>query len=124
LIAGAKMLGTLWKEGVRCPSNWAACSCPEPTKFCRAKALWVRLAKDGVRDIPPSPFGIVEAMTDEELREADLTVIFEIPGIGKAVVGGSKGQISFEKLLELASDREGLRRVLTTLTAFPGSKVE
>jgi hypothetical protein len=125
LERGAAALGKLWKAGdVRC--GWSGvCLCEERTKFCGGKELWVRLAREEGRKVGASDYAIIEAMTDDELKASTLTVVFEIPEVGKVGIGGENGQVDFDFVLALhEKDREGARRVLATLAAFPGSKVD
>lgn len=122
LVNGAKMLGDLWRDGLRCRGGWRAkCDCEKSTKFCRAKLQWASMAsaERGPGIFSGTPFEIIEAMTGEEFRASDLTIELEVPEFDRVKVG-PRGDVSYD---DVAKTDVGLRAVVMVLKKFPGSKV-
>jgi len=47
LLKGAAVLGRLWREGIRCRSEWSGvCPCEPRNVFCEKKALWLSLVRE------------------------------------------------------------------------------
>src|SRR5215467_4686392 len=85
LQKGATALGNTWRAGHRCATGWSiaicdlasddasekavekwACQCEPRTEFCKAKALWFRLAMIELRDLVEGEYGIPMMMTAAE----------------------------------------------------------
>lgn len=121
LLTGAQKLGKLWNEGQRCTDGWASyCTCEIPKTFCKGKELWMSLAAGEGRGLGEGPFEVVEAMLASEFEASKLTMVVEVPDLGKVRVG-PKGEVPWKSFL--GQDIEALRTVLSILTSFPGSKV-
>lgn len=123
LRKGAKVLGDFWASGKRCVTGWMAhCECEKPTDFCKAKALWCRLAAEAKRPVDPdSVFGIIEAFTLDEITDSGLTVLTQFPA-GVLEVG-KKGSIQWSTLKQYLDTPRDLDSVILVLSKFPGSSV-
>jgi hypothetical protein len=124
LFKGAQYIGGLWAKGQRCESaGWmAGCSCDHPTEFCKAKALWVRLAGEVKREVDAqSPFGIIEAMSIAEIEAAGVTIMVQFPA-GILDVG-KKGAMQWSTLRSYMDKPRDLDSVILVLTKFSGSTV-
>lgn len=123
LLKGAGYLGKLWQGNVRCQSGFKlACACEPKTKFCEAKALWLKLAGEDSRVVGGSEdeFAVVNLMTLPEREATGLTVTVDYPGVGPVRVGPS-GDIPWK--LHGAMDPDSVKSVLMILKTFAGSKV-
>lgn len=129
LLRGAAHMGRLWlakKEAAAC--GWTlGCTCTAPSAWCKAKALWLRLAIEDERvtsETEEGPFALLALMSVEELVATRLTVTFDLPDLGKIMLG-PKGQIPWETFFALVKDRDGksFETVLSVLKGFPGAKV-
>lgn len=102
-LAGAAMLGDLWREGQRCTAGWAPrCTCTpdQRTTFCEAKELWIELAPYAHDwHILDTPFGIIEAMTLAELEATRLNIRHDMPSIPQGL--GPDAECSFRALAVL-----------------------
>lgn len=141
LLAGAKLLGRLWRSGVRCATGgWSgSCACgPKKTQFCGAKAQWCKmksaqLGSDVVRahchpDPAADPLAMVKVMNAAEIDSLGLTVVFRIAGQGDVehTIGAGTGKTSSLKmadLVQLADKPDGAWSVFTLLGMMKGSKV-
>lgn len=123
LLNGARLLGQLFRSGVRCNlGGWSMGCCPNPTKFCQAKTQWMRLAEKAGREIEMTDWGVIEAMTFSEFSATGLTMKVDLGEIG--VVGvGSRSEIPIADFLLIAQNPESMKSVLKVLRSFPGSKV-
>lgn len=123
---GAKLLGDLWRAGLRCASGWApSCSClGGKTKFCRAKEQWALLApltrNFAVED---TPFGVVEAMLRPEIEAVGRTLSIETPEVGTWKAGPA-GVVPIDEIYNGWEDGwEEVRVLLMMFKVFPGSTV-
>lgn len=120
LIAGAKMLGELWRAGVRCKDGWmVSCSCEPMTKFCRAKGLWVKIAQEAGRTFDQEP--IVGGMTAQEIKASGVTVQIHVPEHGLVKFGPDPDAIDPEVL---SLPRDVLVSIVGIMKVFPKAKVE
>lgn len=124
LLNGAKLLGQLWRSGVRCGSGWSAgCLCGSPVKFCRAKEQWMRLADKAGRTVDvASQWAFIEAMTIDELEATGLTLTRDLGDLGKVKVGPA-GDFPVREFMKICGDQESLKSVLRVIRKFPGSRV-
>lgn len=130
LVNGSRLLGQLWRDGIRCQDGWRAkCDCENPTRFCRAKVQWASmvatvLERRGGDDVfSGTDFEIVEAMTGQELVSSGLTLNLEVPGFGRLKVG-PKGDVGYDVVAAASqTDIMGLKAILAVIKKFPGSKV-
>jgi len=127
LLRGAAHMGKLWlAKAVKAECGWALdCRCPEPSSWCKAKALWLRLAVEDERvtsETIDGPFALVALMSAEEIVATKLTVTFDLPDLGKIMLG-PKGQMTWETFFGLARDGKSFETVLAVLKGFPGAKV-
>jgi hypothetical protein len=131
LLAGAKVLGTLWKKKVRCKEGWRIvwedghpdCPCVPQGNFCKAKLQWVMLAIEAGRDLSEGPFGLIETMTVSEVDALGIPVGAAIEGVGPFRIGIG-GNAEAKYLAELAKDPESANHIFALMKAFPGSKME
>ncbi len=98
LIQGAAVLGKLWREQIRCISEWSGpCPCPAPNDFCEAKKKWLGLVRelhDGKYPAGLSGtegFLVLECMTEEMLTASGLTILKEVPGARSLIRVGRNG---------------------------------
>jgi hypothetical protein len=131
LVRGAEILGSLWRSGVRCEKKFAlTCSCPAPTKFCRAKKLFSDLWKTAVdngwrrpdwQEIRgDDPHCILFMMNAVEFEATGLNFCVEHPMLGKVKVG-PKG-ISIRGLKDLSELSETtMKRIKEIFDRFPGA---
>lgn len=120
LLRGASVLGRLHAKEEAGKCGWAVeCACGEPAPWCKAKALWVKLAVEDGRKVEGE---LWQTFTKEELAEAKLTVTLDIPGLGHVKVG-PKGDLPWDAVDKVGGEAETLRAVLMILRNFPGSKV-
>ena len=88
LVAGARVLGGYWTQGIRCPAGWSIkCPCGnDATEFCLAKVKWVDILSDHHGGVWPyglegtEPFFIIDAMTKTMTEASGLTIQIEHPG--------------------------------------------
>lgn len=128
LTKGAKILGRLWREGVKCVSTpWQVdCDCEEgATEFCVARKRWVALACDlygedkvmGFSD----PHAVIKMMTRHQFEESGLTVKVELPGGAMVKVGA--GGATWDLIPQLASlrdDPEALSEAVRSVQLIQG----
>jgi hypothetical protein len=107
LLKGATNLGTTWRAGQRCLSDWSRiCPCVAPTDFCQVKRKWIALAEE-FYGAPPhglsgnEPFYVIEAMTLSQFRATGLTALIELPGAAMPIRVGSRGT-TWKTILDLA----------------------
>lgn len=131
LMAGAKILGSLWKKKIRCKEGWRIlwdeghpdCPCNPMTEFCKAKQQWAMLAIGAGRELEEGPCGIIQMMTVSELDASGVVANAEVTGVGAFRIG-TGGNSTAKDLVELAKDPESASHVLSLMKAFPGSKME
>jgi hypothetical protein len=131
LLRGAAHMGRLWLKKIKAECGWAfACPCMidgTMTEWCKAKALWFKLAVEDRRvtgETADGPFALIELMTVDEVVATKLTVTFDLPGLGEIMLG-PKGQMLWETFFSLVKDQNGksLETVFAVLKNFPGAKV-
>lgn len=100
LLKGAENMGTAWRAGQRCLSEFSRiCPCTNPTDFCQVKLKWIQIAEEYYGG---QPFGlaghesyyVIEAMTISQFRATGLTAVIEIPTdsfSGEKIYVGPKG---------------------------------
>jgi hypothetical protein len=127
LVNGARLLGQLWRQNIRCADGWSdTCGDRQPTKFCKAKRQWLDLLSQDRQegDYRPLPdFGreafLLEAMNPDEFEATGMTVEYDIPTVGRVKVG-PKGEIPAAMLRE---EPVTIKAVLQVLETFPDAKV-
>jgi hypothetical protein len=136
LLKGAKVLGDFWQAGERCTEEWSSfgasldpsyglgCVCEAKSKFCKAKAQWVSMAKDDGRGAAEGPFDVALMMTAEEWDRTGLTLKVEIPDVGVVGVGGPKGVIPMKQMKIVSLAPATMASILKIFKVFPGSNVE
>lgn len=108
LLAGAKILGDLWRSGVKCQSGWSGiCPCDEKTDFCDAKARWIGLLVELHGGLPYELSGnegylVLEAMTVKMFEATGLTIRIARPGDRVPLRIGPKGT-DFQTVIDLAA---------------------
>jgi len=135
LLKGATLLGEIWRSGVRCADGWRVmaedggalapdgfCRCPEKSRFCKARGLWIEIAVADGRDVEPGEFGLALMMTASEWDASGLTLYLKDFAKIKDFAVGPKGQISMEELGKVAQVPDSLPSVLALMRRFPGSK--
>jgi len=122
LLKGCKVLGNFWRTKERCAEGWKSteCACGPKTKFCKAKAQWVDLALQDGRMLEEGEYGVAMMMRAEEWDETGLSLIVDIPDIGKVDVG-QKGVISIKELAKVTP--ETMPSILKIFKFFPDSQV-
>jgi hypothetical protein len=107
LMKGAGVLGNLWRQGIRCRSDWSGvCPCEPKSLFCEKKALWLSLVREYNGDIYPAglsgneAFLVLECMTEEMLTASGLTIVKEVPGARSPIRFGRNGTC-LQTLLDL-----------------------
>lgn len=146
LKKGAVALGEYWRAGDRCATGWGvnplaivdgedsekaierwACSCEKKSRFCKAKALWFRLALMELREECAGEFGIALMMASYEWDLTGLTLKYPInqPAPGGKVIGiGQKGLLTMGSLLNLMKVPETFVSTVQLMQAFPGAKID
>jgi hypothetical protein len=108
LSTGAAVLGRLWRDGVRCRSEWSGvCPCAEPNDFCASKAKWLGLLREYHGGLPYGLSGaegylVLEAMTTGMFEATGLTLLVARPGDRVPLRIGPKGT-DFQTLIDLAA---------------------
>ena len=108
LLAGAKVLGELWRFGSQCRSGWTGiCPCDEKTDFCDAKARWLALLEELHGGLPYGLSGnegylVLEAMTKSQFEATGLTIKIARPGDRVPLRIGPKGT-DFATIIDLAA---------------------
>ena len=108
LLAGAKVLGEFWREGVHCRSGWSGiCPCDEKTDFCLAKARWLCILEELYDGLPYGLSGnegylVLEAMTVKMFNATGLTIKIARPGDRVPLRIGPKGT-DFATIIDLAA---------------------
>ncbi len=109
LVRGAEILGRLWKEGVRCRSEWSGvCPCDPPNDFCLSKKKWLGLVLELHGGKYPADlsgtegFLVLDCMTMEMLTASGLTILKVVPGARVPIRVGRKGTC-LQTILDLAA---------------------
>ncbi len=109
LVRGAEILGRLWREGVRCRSEWTGiCPCDPKNDFCTAKRRWLDLVLElhggkYPNDISPNEgFLVLECMNQAALDASGLTILKALPGARVPIRVGRKGTC-LQTILDLQS---------------------
>jgi hypothetical protein len=109
LVRGAAVLGRLWRDGIRCVSEWSGiCPCPAPSDFCLSKLKWLGLVREFNGGKYPSDlsgtegFLVLDCMTEEMLTASGLTILKTVPGARVPIRVGRKGTC-LQTILDLAA---------------------
>jgi len=109
LTKGAAVLGRLWRENVRCVSQWAGiCPCPAPNDFCLVKKKWLGLVKEYYGGKYPhnlsgcEGFLVLECMDQAQLDASELTILRSVPGAPVPIRVGRNGTC-LQTILDLAA---------------------
>ncbi len=146
LKKGAVALGEYWRAGDRCMTGWGvtptaiaagedaekaverwACSCEKKSRFCKAKALWFKLALMELREECDGEYAIALMMTATEWDLTGLTLKYPIkqPAPDGKVIGiGQKCRITMSTMRNLMKASETLPSVVGLIEAFPGATIE
>lgn len=107
LVKGAEVLGRLWRDGVRCVSQWSGvCPCATPNDFCLSKKKWLALVREYNGGQYPAGlsgaegFLVLECMTEAMLTASGLTIVKEVPGARSPIRFGRNGTC-LQTLLDL-----------------------
>lgn len=139
LLAGAKMLGNLWRRGKRCARAWAigdadilatvtplvfaGCACEPRTDFCKARWLWITLAVQAEQELADGDHGLALSMSSSQWDATGLTITLPVEG-GANVAVGPKGSMSMKHFRELAKDPKAAQSIFSLLKVFPKARVE
>lgn len=124
LLAGAKLLGELWRRGERCSLGWSMeCKDPLPrNRFCRAKLQWVRMAEDvDGRIFCPGEYAVIEAMKASEFDATGLVAVVQTPKGGRIKVGPGGNFDSMAKLALVAGESGGA--LASLMFMFPDAQL-
>lgn len=109
LVRGAEVLGRLWRDGVRCRSEWSGvCPCAEPNDFCLSKKKWLGLVREFNGGVYPcglsgtEGFLVLECMTEEALMASGITILKSVPGARVPIRVGRNGTC-LQTILDLAA---------------------
>ena len=116
LVKGAEVLGRLWREKVRCISEWSGvCPCAEPNDFCTTKKKWLGLVLEyhGGK-YPYDLVGhegllVLECMDAKMFEASGLTILLELPPKRALLRVGRKGTCG-QTILDLAAIPAGEER--------------
>jgi hypothetical protein len=107
LVKGAGILGRLWRDNVRCRSDWSGvCPCQPQNDFCVAKSKWLTLVREYNDGVYPAGlsgnegFLVLECMTEEMLTASGFTIVKEVPGARSPIRFGRNGTC-LQTLLDL-----------------------
>jgi len=107
LVKGAAILGRLWRENVRCLSQWSGiCPCASPTDFCLAKRKWLELVRELHDGYPHGLSGnegflVLECMDGAAFEASGLTIVKELPRARSPIRIGRGGTCP-QTILDLA----------------------
>jgi hypothetical protein len=109
LAKGAAVLGRLWREGVRCRSEWSGvCPCEAPNDFCLSKRKWLGLVLEMYGGQYPhgltgcEGFLVLECMDERCFEASGLTILKTVPGARAPIRVGRKGTC-LQTILDLAA---------------------
>lgn len=139
LLAGARMLGNLWRRGKRCARAWAisdvdilatvtppvfaGCSCEPRTDFCKARWLWITLAVQAEQELADGEHGLALSMSSAQWDATGLTITLPVADDVNVAVG-PKGSMSMKHFRELAKDPKAAQSIFSLLKVFPKARVE
>lgn len=148
LLKGAKTLGKLWQEAKCATAGWSVrrtadgkdfepCACEPKTRFCKAKAQWLKLAAEEPqetvegdpapttkgREIVEGDYGLALTMKGLEWDATGLTLHWPLEGVGTVKVG-PKGGLDMKLLMELRRDPASAIAAMKVMMKFPNSKME
>lgn len=139
LLAGARMLGNLWRRGKRCLRAWAisdadllatvtplvfgGCPCDPRTDFCKARWLWITLAVQAEQELADGDHGLALSMTSAQWDATGLTITFPVADDVQVAVG-PKGSMSMKHFRELSKDPAAAQSIFSLLKVFPKARVE
>lgn len=109
LVKGAEILGRLWREKVRCISEWAGiCPCAEPNDFCLAKKKWLALVLEFHGGKYPhnlagtEGFLVLECMDSKMFEASGITILKAVPGARAPIRVGRNGTC-LQTIMDLAA---------------------
>jgi hypothetical protein len=139
LLAGARMLGNLWRRGKRCQRAWAlgdadllavvtplvfgGCTCDPRTDFCKARWLWITLAVQAEQDLADGDHGLALSMNPAQWDATGLTITLPVADDVNVAVG-PKGSMSMRHFRELSKDPAAAQSIFSLLKVFPKARVE
>lgn len=141
LLAGAKILGNLWRRGIRCKNGWDVsstdlvtaagitifpCGCTPRTEFCKARIQWLSLSFMACREDVPiveGLCGLFYSMSAKEWDATGLTATVESEKAGTLRIG-SRGTISTAHLTKLSQDPASAVSIFSLTKAFPKARIE
>lgn len=140
LLAGARMLGNLWRRGKRCARAWSlgdadllatvtplvfgGCLCEPRNDFCKARWLWITLAVQAQpEELADGDHGLALSMTSAQWDATGLTITLPVADDVQVAVG-PKGSMSMKHFRELSKDPEAAQSIFSLLKVFPKARVE
>lgn len=112
LVKGSGILGTFWRDGIRCISAWSAiCPCYVRNHFCTSKLKWLGLLKEFHDGGYPGDllghegFLILECM-DVSMFEASCLKLLKTALGARALIHISRNESHFQTVLDLAPVEE------------------
>lgn len=107
LVRGAEVLGRLWREGVRCRSEWSrVCPCAEKNDFCTSKIKWLNLVLEFNGGKYPhglsgaEGFLVLECMDSKCFEASGLTILKTVPG-ARALIRVGRNGTCLQTILDL-----------------------
>lgn len=108
LVKGAGILGTLWRDGIRCISAWSGiCPCSVRNGFCTSKIKWLALLKELYDGWFPydlagyEGFLVLECMDVAMFDASGLQILKTAPG-ARAPIRIHRNESHFQAALDLA----------------------
>jgi len=108
LVKGAGILGTLWRDGIRCISAWSGiCPCYVRNHFCTSKLKWLGLLKELHDGWYPydlagyEGFLILECMDAAMFEASGLKILKTAPG-ARATIRLYQKENHFQAILDAA----------------------
>lgn len=109
LVKGAGILGTLWRDGIRCISAWSGiCPCYVRNHFCTSKIKWLGLLRELRGGWYPHDlaghegFLIIECMDTLMLETSGLQILKTAPG-ARAPIRIRRNESNFQTILDAAT---------------------
>jgi hypothetical protein len=116
LVKGAEILGRLWREEIRCRSEWSVvCPCEVKNDFCKAKKRWLELVLEFNGGTYPHGLSgnegllVLECMSNEMFTASGLTIVLSMPPNRALMRIGRKGTC-WQTILDLVAIPEGQER--------------
>lgn len=108
LVKGSGILGTLWRDGIRCISAWSGvCPCHVRNNFCISKIKWLGLLKE-LHDgwypydlVGHEGFLILECMDAVMFQASGLKLLKAAPG-ARALIRIHRNETNFQAVLDIA----------------------